>query len=319
MPLYYAYPLWYDKKNERGEGEMENKKPRYKVVNGYTGVILAAILLAVFIAVTLWLYSQNNGAFLFTAGLSIFVLIAVLMGLYHSVFFEVSFYDNGIYFQSNHKNGRFYEYGEMQEVWKSKGLENGGVTREYYNIKLADGQVLRYLAYPKDAKGFAYLKRKVAQSPRQEIKQYTISNRALGSGGFVLVTVAWLILLVFQVGLLTSPDVPTIAVLPGLIVGVAAYGWSVVYLMCFQVVIKAEGFWLQTTPFNKTYYAYTDIGSWETRLKIYRRHKKSNTYRYFFYFQEKNGKRRRFAYNQSLFEHEIDVLAKRIDGANSKP
>lgn len=300
---------------------MDNSKPRYSVKNSYTGVVLASVLLIAFGFLAYWSYTQRNGFFYLAAGLCLFALIAVLMGLYHNVFFEVRIYDNGIFFQSNHKDGKFYEYGEIQEVWKSEGLENGGVTREYYNIKLVNGKVLRYLAYYKDAKGFAYMKRKVTQTACKEATEaaeYTLNNRDLGKSGMVIVSVVWAIMLVYQIAMLMHPAIAKIPIAIGLAVSVIGYIMSMIYFVCFKVVVKTDGFFVQTNPFSKAYYAYEDVVAWETKLKIYRRRKKSNTYRYFFYFWDKAGKKRQFIYNQSVHQHEIEVLMKRLEATNQK-
>lgn len=91
---------------------------------------------------------------------------------------------------------------------------------------------------------------------------------------------------------------------------------------CFRVLIGSTGFYVQTTPFNGTYYEYSDIKSCREELKIARhRHRPGGSsqyfYFYFFIFTTANGKTKKFQFEKSVCEHEINVLKQHI--GNRRP
>ena len=57
---------------------MEDRQWKYKIRSGKMPVILTVIMFAVFGGLTAWLYSTNNGAFIFTGLFSAILLINII-------------------------------------------------------------------------------------------------------------------------------------------------------------------------------------------------------------------------------------------------
>ena len=85
---------------------------------------------------------------------------------------------------------------------------------------------------------------------------------------------------------------------------------------CFKICIGENGFFFQSNPFNGKYYNYKDILSCKEELKRIRHsvgYGDPVTYRYFFYFTDRDGKTQKILFEKSLFEREFEALKNRID------
>ena len=84
----------------------------------------------------------------------------------------------------------------------------------------------------------------------------------------------------------------------------------------FKICIGENGFFFQSNPFNGKYYNYKDILSCKEELKRIRHsvgYGDPVTYRYFFYFTDRNGRTQKILFEKSLFEREFEALKNRID------
>ena len=86
---------------------MEDRQWKYKIRSGKMPVILTVIMFAVFGGLTAWLYSTNNGAFIFTGLFSAILLALVIATSYRLAFFKVLVGKDGFYYQTGPSNGKF--------------------------------------------------------------------------------------------------------------------------------------------------------------------------------------------------------------------
>lgn len=83
---------------------------------------------------------------------------------------------------------------------------------------------------------------------------------------------------------------------------------------CFKVYIGSDGFYFQTNPFNGEYYRYSDIESCSEEIRVSRNRYTAGGLRlYYFVFTPRNGRSARFQFEKDFYEHEIDILKKRIE------
>ena len=68
---------------------MKNQTWKYKIRSSKTPVILTFIMFAVFGGLTAWLYSINNGAFIFLGLFSAILLALVIATAYRLAFYKV--------------------------------------------------------------------------------------------------------------------------------------------------------------------------------------------------------------------------------------
>ena len=88
---------------------------------------------------------------------------------------------------------------------------------------------------------------------------------------------------------------------------------------CFQVRIEEDGFYIQTTPFNRKYYRYDSIRNCGTVEKVYRYRRSGGrfgrTHYFYFIFTDIHGEQRNFQFQSDIFGHETAVLQNRIEAA----
>ena len=87
---------------------MKNKKWKYKITSGLTGVVLSLVLLIVFGGLTIWFHISQNDAIIIGRILVIFAALAFILALYRAMFFKVLIDKDGFFYQTAPGNGRYY-------------------------------------------------------------------------------------------------------------------------------------------------------------------------------------------------------------------
>lgn len=123
---------------------MENKQWKYKIGGNFHSIIPALIMLTVFGGVSIWLYSSNNGAFIFTSVLTALVLFLIAYSIYRLLFVKVLIGEDGFYHQTKPGNGKHFKYTEITEAWESSGKNQNGTNSYYCSYKMSDGQVNKF-------------------------------------------------------------------------------------------------------------------------------------------------------------------------------
>ena len=100
---------------------MKNQTWKYKIRSSKTPVILTFIMFAVFGGLTAWLYSNNNGAFIFLGLFSAILLALVIATAYRLAFYKVLIGKDGFYYQTGPKDGKFYNYADVKKAWVNSG------------------------------------------------------------------------------------------------------------------------------------------------------------------------------------------------------
>ena len=67
---------------------MEERNWKYKITSR-TGLVVAAVMLALFGGVTFWLNTVHNGAFILVGCIAALTAIAFLLSVYSALFFKV--------------------------------------------------------------------------------------------------------------------------------------------------------------------------------------------------------------------------------------
>ena len=88
--------------------------------------------------------------------------------------------------------------------------------------------------------------------------------------------------------------------------------------MFFKVKIDTKGFYCRTNPFNGQYYEYDEITNCRRIKKVVRTRAHyyeaaERRYYFFFEFTDVRGKTRKFAFEDPIHGHEINVLKERIE------
>lgn len=134
---------------------MKNEIWKYKIGGGLQGLIPLLILLVLFGGISIWLYSRNNGAFIFTAFFVVIVLALIAYLFYRLMYVKVLIGENGIYHQTKPGNGKYHDYTAITEAWESSGKTLSS-TASYCSYKAADGQVMKFPFLPCEADGIDY-------------------------------------------------------------------------------------------------------------------------------------------------------------------
>lgn len=140
---------------------MRNEEYKYKIGYDAKGLIMPIISLIVFGGVTLWLYKNNNGAYLFTMIFTIIVSALTLYSLYSVLFVKILIGENSFTHQKGPGKSQTYEYSEIAEAWDSSKRASNGVSNHYFNYKTKDGKVHKFLFYPYQYDEVDYLLMKI--------------------------------------------------------------------------------------------------------------------------------------------------------------
>lgn len=302
---------------------MNRHQWKYRIGSGKTPVILSLGMLALFGGMSVWLHRSNNGAYLFGDLLTIIMGVILVLTGYRFLFFKVLIGQDGFFYQTHVHNGRYFGYQELGKAWISTGKDTGGHEASYCHFETPEGRTIRFRFFDEDEKGVQYLVRRAEAALAHRAPEaadvrrcYQIDGKTFGVGPLITSVVLAAILTWLDIPMVRSGGLGILFGCIGL--GMAAFilCYSLLNYFCFLVKIDDDGFYLQTTPFNGTYYPYSRIDrSWSV-MKIYRRRRSATRQHLFYlYFTDKSGKTRRFLYSDDIFHHEIQILQERIKGS----
>lgn len=297
---------------------MDGKQWKYKIGAGRTPVFLSLGMTVLFSSLRVWLHKTGNGAYFFgdiLTGIMVAILIATV---YRLLFYKVLIGKDGFYFQTHIANGMYHNYAELNNAWITSGQDLSGHERTWCHFETADGRVTRFIIYDQDEKAAGYLVKRVqaeATQPTQPKRQYRIDGRAGGAIGIIAAFVVAGMICIFELPMLQLGGIALIMGVIGLAIAAYVLISALFNFFCFQIKIEEEGFYYQTNPFNGTYFSYQDITrSWEVK-RVFRYRRSANRNHYFYlYFTDRQGKTRRFQYENDIYGYEVDILKGRING-----
>lgn len=139
-----------------GIDNMNKQEYKYKITIDSKGLFLNIIFLIVFGGVTIWLYKENNGVYLFTMAFTALFIFSLLWSVYRLLFSKVLIGESGFTHYISPGKVRSYEYCEIAEAWLSAhGSGN------YFNYRTQTGEVNRFLIYAYQSDEVDYLLMKI--------------------------------------------------------------------------------------------------------------------------------------------------------------
>ena len=300
-----------------GENALETKQWKYKIGTGKMPVILSLGVLILFGSMSIWLHKTQNGAYFFADILTGIMGVIWIVTVYRLMFYRVLIGKDGFYFQTHIANGLYHNYGELKNAWITNGQNLSGYENKWCHFETADGKVTRFVIYPNDEKAATYLVKRtqaeITGKTTDKEQQYRIDGRAGGVVGVVGAFVVAGMICIFDFPLFQLGGVAFIMGLMGLVLAAFVLINTLSTYFCFQIKIEEDGFYYQTNPFNGTYFSYQDIArSWEVK-RVYRYRRSATRNHYFYlYFTDRQGKTRRFQYENDIYGYEVDILKERI-------
>lgn len=303
---------------------MENQTWKYKIRSGKMPVILTVIMFAVFGGLTAWLYSTNNGAFIFTGLFSAILLALVIATSYRLAFYKVLIGEDDFYYQTGPSNGKLYRYSEVEKAWVNSGEAQNRAQQDFCNIEIPGIPVIRFQFFYADEKAVDYLIKRIKASAGKETAEnkdneaeYLIDGKVFGKTRVVLAIVLLIIVAIIDAVIIKATGHMYLAI-PGVAMALFIPLYLINSNMFFKVKIDAKGFYCRTNPFNGQYYEYGEITNCR-KIKRVVRHKYHvgdvdlPSYFFFFEFTDVCGKTRKFAFEDPIHGHEINVLKERIE------
>lgn len=296
---------------------MESRQWKYKIGSGKTPVVLSLIMFAIFGGVTGWLYSENNGAFLFAGLFSAILLALVIATVYRLAFYKVLIGKDGFYYQTGPRNGRFYAYTQVEKAWIHSGEAQNRAQEDYCNIEIPGIPVIRFQFFYADEKAVNYLIKRIDAAEREHsTEDYLIDGKVFGKTRIVL-GIVLLIVIAFVDTVIIQTSGLVFMVIPGAIMALYVLISLVNSNLFFKVKIEETGFYCQTNPFNGQYYPYSEITGCRRIKKVVRnrRPRRAENPRYYFFFEftDSGGPTRKFQFEDQIHGHEVDVLKQRIE------
>ena len=301
---------------------------KYKIGSRKMPVILTLIMFAVFGGLTAWLYSTNNGAFIFTGLFSAILLALVIATVYRLAFFKVLIGKDGFYYQTGPSNGKFYNYAEVENAWLNSGEAQNRAQEDYCNIEIPGVPVIRFQFFYADEKGVNYLIKRIEATAnkataesRKEKAEYLIDGKVFGKTRIVLSIVLLVLVAIIDAVIVKATGQMYLAV-PGVVMALFILIYLINSNMFFKVKIEENGFYCRTNPFNGQYYEYAEITACKRIKKVVRtraHYYEAAERRYYFFFEFTDicGKTRKFAFEDPIHGHEINVLKERIETAQN--
>ena len=305
---------------------MANIEWKYKIRSGKLPVILTVLMFAVFGGLTAWLYNTNNGAFIFTGLFSAILLALVIATVYRLAFFKVLIGKDGFYYQTGPSNGKFYDYADVEKAWVNSGEAQNRAQEDYCNIEIPGVPVIRFQFFYADEKGVNYLIKRIEATAnketaesRKEKAEYLIDGKVFGKTRIVLSIVLLIVVAIIDAVIVKATGQMYLAV-PGVVMALFILIYLINSNMFFKVKIEENGFYCRTNPFNGQYYEYAEITACKRIKKVVRtraHYYEAAERRYYFFFEFTDicGRTRKFAFEDPIHGHEINVLKERIDAA----
>lgn len=308
---------------------MENRQWKYKIESRKMPVIFTLIMFAVFGGLTAWLYSTDNGAFIFTGLFSAILLALVIATVYRLVFYKVLVGKDGFYYQTGPSNGKFYNYTDVEKAWLNSGEAQNRAQEDYCNIEIPGIPVIRFQFFYADEKAVNYLIKRIESTANKEVAErrnekveYLIDGKVFGKTRIVIAIVLLIVVAIIDAVIIKATGHMYLAV-----PGVAMALFILIYLinsnMFFKVKIDAKGFYCRTNPFNGQYYEYDEITNCRrikkvVRTRVHYYEAAERRYYFFFEFTDVRGKTRKFAFEDPIHGHEVNVLKERIEKARKQ-
>ena len=307
---------------------MEKQEWKYKIGAGKMPVILTVIMFAIFGGLTAWLYSTDNGAFIFTGLFSVILLVLVIATVYRLVFFKVLIGKDGFYYQTAPGNGKYYDYSDVEKAWLNSGEAQNRGQEDYCNIEIPGKPVIRFQFFFADEKAVNYLINRIKVTAGKEKTdstaekaEYLIDGKVFGNTRIVLAIVLLIVVAIIDAVIIKATGQMYLAV-PGAVMALLILLYLINSNLFFKVKIDANGFYCQTKPFNGQYYEYSEITNCRRIRKVVRTRAHyyeaaERRYYFFFEFTDMSGKTRKFAFEDPIHGHEINILKERIEKASN--
>lgn len=306
---------------------MKQRQWKYRIGARKAPVILTLIMFAVFGGLTAWLYSTNNGAFIFTGFFSAILLALVIATWHRLAFFKVLIGKDSFYYQTGPSNGKLYDYSEVEKAWVNSGEAQNRSVQDYCNIEITGGSVIRFQFFDADENGVDYLIRRIEASPSKEISErrnekaeYTIDGKVFARTRIVAGTVLLVLMAIISAVIVKATGHIYLAI-PGIVMVLIGLVSLINSNLHFIIKIGETGFDYRTNPFNGKHFEYSEIVRCR-RIKKVVYHRKHigdadlPSYFFFFEFTDTSGKTRKFQFEDPIHGHEVDVLKERIEKAN---
>ena len=293
-----------------------------------TPVVLCAIMFFIFFAITLWLYTAQNGAFLFTGIFSGIMVLLLVLTTYRLIFFKVLIGQHEFYYQSNPFNGTAYSYRDVAKAWISDGSAQNGARQAYCNIEIRGKGTIRFMLDDPDNPGIEFMirlireeKKHLSDSQNQKDQDYIIDGKVFGKTKIVIGIVIVLLILFFEFVMVQASGMFFLE-FAGLIMAGYVLATFICHYAFFKIHIGQEGFYYRTNPFNGRSFRYEGITHCRLVRKVVqiRRRGRADLPRYYFFleFTDRAGTKRRFQYDKPIHGYEVQVLKERIEKAQGK-
>lgn len=295
---------------------MEEGNWKYKITSSWTAVIAVAITTAVSGGFTFWLYTAHDGAFVGLGGLTAFFAIICVLSAYGAMSFKLLVDQNGFYFRTTLRDGRYYRYREVRSMW----LATDGMTdlqqATYCNFETMDGKRSRFLVLDPQLDAVDYMIERVeavgaSHEEDDRDREFVIPGKRK-VGGLVIFSI-FVFPVLYLIFRWTSMPlilrmIPFIAFLVPT-VRVFSHG------LFFKLKIQKDGFYCRTNPFDGRYYRYGDILDC-CLVEAERGTRRHETYyAYYMKFTDRANRTHRVLYDKSLYEREMNELVARIERA----
>ena len=313
---------------------MGDERWRHQIGGRLTPGFLPALLAgAVIGTLGALLYRGGNGG-----GVIILLFGAALSNLYRALFIRLLMGRREFYHQSAPWNGRTYRYEELAGAWDSAVMNLSGGVRGYCCWRLKDGRRKKISYLLMERESVNYFVRRVRECQpegraegedsggretcRASGKDCGRRNMAAMLGTLAMLVPGILLLalvLAFSIERGLWPLLAVAAASLALLLGALAR--TVIYLLCFQLRVEADGFYLRKFWGKGTYYPYRDIQSCRTeeRKRMIPARSGGGEFRQFrFVFQDRAGAVRRFVYDPAQWDREIRALKERIRAAGAE-
>lgn len=309
--------------------ELENKQWKYKIRSGKMPVILTLIMFVVFGGLTAWLYSMNNGAFIFTGLFSAILLALVIATGYRLAFFKVLIGKDGFFYQTGPSNGKFYNYSKVEKAWVNSGEAQNRANEDYCNIEIPGIPVIRFQFFYADEKAVNYLINRIEASAGQETAEsrnekaeYLIDGKVFGRTRIVIAIVLLIVVAIIDAVIIKTTGHMYLAV-PGVAIALFVLIYLINNNKFFKVKIEKNGFYCRTNPFNGQYYEYSEITNCRRIKKVVRTRAHyyeaaERRYYFFFEFTDVRGQIRKFQFEDQIHGHEVNILKERIEKAQNR-
>lgn len=308
---------------------MESKQWKYQIRSGKMPIVLTLIMFAAFGGLTAWLYSTDNGAFIFTGLFSAILLALVNATVYRLAFFKVLIGKDGFYYQTGPNNGKFYNYAEVEKAWINSGEAQNRAQEDYCNIEIPGIPVIRFQFFFADEKAVNYLIKRIEVSAceeftedRNEKTEYLIDGKVFGRTRIVIAIVLLIVVAIIDAVIIKATGQMYLAV-PGVAIALFVLIYLINNNTFFKVEIKENGFYCRTNAFDGQYYDYHEIASCRRIKKVVRTRAHyyeaaERRYYFFFEFTDVRGKTRKFQFEDPIHGHEVNVLKERIEKAQNR-